>query len=108
MTSRSEQNTSSAADWAAAEEVAARVGANTRRLIALRDPAAIAWVLQVSREHTGVASLTYYELAVMLGHRGAKVTAAAYLDWNGLLREVGELQAAVTFAPRWPSITASS
>jgi hypothetical protein len=56
---------------------------------------AITWALQMSREHNGVASLSYYELAAMLGHRDAKVTTRAHHDWNALLREAEQLRAAV-------------
>jgi len=83
-------------DWQAATQAAQALGINTRRLVALHDTdAAITWTLQMSREHTGVAALSYYELAVMLGHQDGKVTAGATLAWHELLQAVGKLQATV-------------
>jgi hypothetical protein len=83
-------------DWWAVTQAAQGLGINTRRLVALRDAdRAITWALQMSREHNGAASLSYYELATMLGHRDAKVTTRADHDWNALLREAEQLRAAV-------------
>jgi hypothetical protein len=83
-------------DWEAAEQVADRLGMNTRRLVSLGDPdAAIEWALRMSREYTGIAALSYYELAVILGHREPKVTAGATLEWRELLRSVETLAATV-------------
>jgi hypothetical protein len=83
-------------DWWAVTQAAAGLGINTRRLVALREPdQAIEWALRMSREHGGVASLSYYELAVMLGYQDPKVTAGASLAWNELLLAVEKLQAAV-------------
>src|SRR5512132_2053868 len=83
-------------DWWAVTQAAQGLGINTRRLVALHDvDRAITWALQMSREHNGVASLSYYELATMLGYRDAKVTTRADHDWNALLREAEQLRAAV-------------
>jgi hypothetical protein len=83
-------------DWWAVTQAAQGLGINTRRLVALHDAeTAITWALRMSREHSGIAALSYFELAVMLGHRDAKVTAGASLEWNELLRAVEKLQAAV-------------
>jgi hypothetical protein len=88
--------TNTAPDWWAVTQAAQGLGINTRRLVALHDAdAAITWALRMSREHSGVAALSYYELAVMLGHRDPKVTASASLDWNELLRAVEKLDGAV-------------
>jgi hypothetical protein len=60
-------------DWKAAEAAAEKLGFNTRRLVGSRDAdAAIQWALRMSREHSGVASASYYDLAVMLGHESEK------------------------------------
>jgi hypothetical protein len=89
-------DTAESIDWWEVMQAAQGLGINTRRLIALHDvDGAIAWALQMSREHNGARSLSYYELAVMLGHRDAKVTTAAGRDWNELLRQVEQLRAAV-------------
>jgi hypothetical protein len=83
-------------DWWAVTQAAQGLGIQTRRLVALHDAdAAITWALRMSREHTGVASLSYYELAVMLGHHDAKVTAGASLEWHEMLQAVQTLAAAV-------------
>jgi hypothetical protein len=87
-------------DWWAVTQAAQGLGINTRRLVAQHDAdQAITWALQMSREHGGVASLSYYELAVMLGHRDGKVTAGASLEWNELLKAaekvVGSVRAKV-------------
>ena len=83
-------------DWWAVTQAAQGLGITTRRLVALHDPdAAITWALRMRSEHTGPAALSYYELAVMPGHRDAKVTAAASLDYAELLRAVETLHAAV-------------
>jgi hypothetical protein len=59
-------------DWDAAEAIAQRLGARTRRLVADRDPDAIfAWAMQMHREcsgdFNGPTAMTYYELAVLVG-----------------------------------------
>jgi hypothetical protein len=83
-------------DWWPVTQAAQGLGVNTRRLVALHDTdQAITWCLQMSREHVGVAALSYYELAVMLGHHDGKVTAAASLDWAELLKAVETVAAAV-------------
>src|SRR5262249_41482757 len=83
-------------DWWAVTQAAQLLGANTRRLVALQDTdEAIRWCLDMSRSHSGVASLSYFEVAVMLGHRDRKGTAGARLEWNDLLLAVEKLQAAV-------------
>jgi hypothetical protein len=89
-------DTTESIDWWAVTQAAQGLGSNTRRLVALHDvDRAITWVLQMSLEHNGARSLSYYELAVMLGHHDAKVTTAASRDWNELLRQVERLRAAV-------------
>jgi hypothetical protein len=93
---RTMTNNNTAPDWWAVTQAAQGLGVNTRRLVALHDTdAVITWALRMSREHTGVAALSYYELAVLAGHRDAKVTASARLDWNELLRSVEKLAGAV-------------
>lgn len=88
--------TASQIDWWAVTQAAQGLGVNTRRLVALHDTdRAIIWALQMSREHTGVASVSYYELAVMLGHRDTKVAAGASLDWNELLKAVEKVAGSV-------------
>jgi hypothetical protein len=83
-------------DWFAVTQAAQALGSGTRRLVASHDTdGAIAWCLQMSREHSGVTSLSYYELAVMLGHRDKKTRERAALEWNSLLREVEALAGAV-------------
>jgi hypothetical protein len=102
MTSRSKPPDAPETDWWAVAQAAQGLGINTRRLVALRDTdAAIDWCLQMRREHgllgqvDGVASLSYYEIAVMLGHRDKKLTETARLDWSNLLGEVEALAGAV-------------
>jgi hypothetical protein len=83
-------------DWAAVEQVATRLGINTRRLVLLGDPdAAIAWALQMSREWRGLAALSYYELAVMLGYREQEAATGATLEWRELIRSVETIAATV-------------
>lgn len=85
-----------APDWWAVTQAAQGLGINTRRLVALHDgDAAITWALRMNREHSGVAALSYLELAVMLGHSDPKVTVGASHEWNELLRAVEKLAAAV-------------
>jgi hypothetical protein len=89
-------NKTSSPDWWAASQVAQTLGSATRRLVALQDTdATIDWALRMSREHSGAAALSYFELAVLCGHSDPKVTAGARLEWNDLLRAVEKLQAAV-------------
>jgi hypothetical protein len=93
---RNTMTTESQIDWWAVTQAAQGLGINTRRLVALHDTdRAITWALQMSREHSGVASLSYYELAVMLGHRDTKVAAGASLDWNELLKAVEKVSGSV-------------
>jgi hypothetical protein len=88
--------TSTKIDWEAADQAAQSLGLITRQHVADRDPeVAIAWALQMSREHAGITSLSFYELAVMLGHRDPKVVAGAPLEWRQLLRSVEEIAATV-------------
>jgi hypothetical protein len=55
-------------DWKAADQVAARCGARTRALTSDRDLDELRpWALRMSREHSGPAAATYYELAVLVG-----------------------------------------
>jgi hypothetical protein len=59
--------TATTIDWAVVDYVAARLGAHTRRLVAERDPDAVfRWVERMSREHSGPASATYFELAMLV------------------------------------------
>lgn len=88
--------TTSTIDWAAAETVAEGLGLRTRSLVATEDAGpAMQWALQMSREHSSVLALSYYELAVTLGHRDPKAAARASLDWNELLQSVEEIAEAV-------------
>jgi hypothetical protein len=96
MASRPEPTDTLEPDWFAVTQAAQALGSGTRRLVALHDTeTAIAWCLQMSREHSGVTALSYYELAVMLGHRDKKTRERAALEWNSLLREVEALAGAV-------------
>jgi hypothetical protein len=97
MTERSStMTTDSRTDWWAVTQAAQGLGINTRRLVALRNTdEAREWALQMSREQQGVISLSYYELAAMLGHREPEIEAAAGRDWNELLRAAEKLAAAV-------------
>lgn len=62
-------------DWAGADEIAARLGARTRRLVADRDAeAVIEWARRMGREHSGPAANTYVELAVLLEPRKEEST----------------------------------
>src|SRR5262245_1534658 len=55
-------------DWEAAHLVAQHLGAHTRNLVAVRDPEpAIEWALQQGVMDHGTRSISYYELAVILG-----------------------------------------
>jgi hypothetical protein len=55
-------------DWAAVEAIAVRLGVHTRRLVASRDVDAIeAWARRLHQEHSGPASITYLELATLVG-----------------------------------------
>ncbi len=81
-----------APDWWAVTQAAQGLGINTRRLVATQDgDRALEWALRMSHEHSGVTALSYFELAVMLGHRDPKVTAGARLEWSDLLRAVEKL-----------------
>ena len=60
-------------DWEAAEAVAERLGAMTRKLVAERDvDAAKDWALRMARENdygmNALRSMSYHELSVLLGH----------------------------------------
>lgn len=88
-----------AIDWEACWNLASRLGAHTRALIVQRDyDGARAWALQMVRSQDGALSaertLTYYELAVLLGHEQASVDVQAQLDWDALVGEVVKLKAA--------------
>jgi hypothetical protein len=59
--------TTTTIDWVAVDEIAARLGARTRRLVADRDRDAVnEWGRRMAREHQGPAANTYLELAVLL------------------------------------------
>jgi signal transduction histidine kinase len=94
--------TTEAIDWEACWSLASRLGAHTRTLLVERDyDAARAWALQMAGAYgqaspaNGVRAVSYYELAVLLGHREPEIDAAASLDWNELLPAVEKLAAAV-------------
>ena len=90
MASRSEQPT---IDWNAAETVAERLGIRTRSLVAAGDAdQAMGWALQMSHEHSGVAAVSYFELAVMLGYRDPE---ASLDDWSDLLQSVHKIAGVV-------------
>lgn len=85
-------------DWEAAVAVAEQLGARTRMLVASKDAdAAREWAIRMASDNSGTErrSLTYLELAVMLGHGRDEVREQARLDWNSLLAEVVRLKAAV-------------
>lgn len=87
-------------DWATADAVAAGLGLMTRKVVAEGDAeAAQRWCLMMTRTHTGegnaLRSLSYFELAVVLGHREPKIDAAAGLKWGELVVATQRLAAAV-------------
>jgi hypothetical protein len=87
-------------DWEAAEEIAERLGANTRRLVAGRHvEAAQEWSLRMARDNTETRdpqrSLSYFELAVVLGHREPAVKDGAGREWRELEQEVQRLAGAI-------------
>jgi hypothetical protein len=87
-------------DWPAAAGIAERLGVHTRRLVAERNVETTRdWCLRMARENTGegtaLRSISYYELAVLLGHRGPTVDDLAGRDWSDLLLATQELSASV-------------
>jgi hypothetical protein len=92
--------TTTTIDWPAADATAANLGLRTRQIVAERNAEAVkAWCLRMASEHGGGAnalrSLSYFELAVLTGHREPEVTAGATLEWRDLLRSVETLAATV-------------
>jgi hypothetical protein len=89
-------------DWEACWSLAAQLGARTRTLIVERDyEGAREWALQMASAHgsaspaNGARALSYFELAVLLGHRANEVREDARLDWEGLLAKASTLQRSV-------------
>jgi hypothetical protein len=83
-------------DWTAAANVADALGRHTLHLVARRDlEQAREWALQMSTQNVGVRSISYYELAVLLGHDEKAIQDHARQEWNQLLRQVKALQATV-------------
>jgi hypothetical protein len=90
-------------DWHAAAKAAESLGARTRELVlegmfANNAEALKAWCLQQSSAHVGggnaVRSLSYFELAVIAGHRPNELVAELRKPWIELLREAEKLTAA--------------
>ena len=88
-------------DWEKCWAAATSLGAITRQLIVDREyDAARAWALQMASAHgqaspvNGQRALSYYELAVLLGHESKDVDGRAQLEWEALLGEVAKLKAA--------------
>ena len=89
-------------DWEACWSLATQLGARTRTMIVERDyEGAREWALQMASAHgqagaaNGTRAISYFELAVLLGHREPEIEAAASLDWNELLPAVEKLAGAV-------------
>ena len=87
-------------DWEAAAKVAESLGARTRELVREGNAEALkAWCLQQASAHVGdanaVRSLSYFELAVVAGHRPARLVAELRKPWVELLREAEKLTAAI-------------
>jgi hypothetical protein len=91
-------------DWQAAVKAAESLGARTRELVlkamfANNAEALKQWCLQQASAHVGdgnaVRSLSYFELAVIAGHRPERLVAELRKPWVELLQEVEKLRAAV-------------
>jgi hypothetical protein len=91
-------------DWQAAAKAAESLGARTRELVlegmfADNAEALEEWCLQQANAHVGagnaVRSLSYFELAVIAGHRPDGLVAELRKPWVELLREAEKLTAAV-------------
>jgi hypothetical protein len=90
----------SAIDWAAADKVAAQLGAHTRGLVAGGDAdVAREWALRMSRVHVGegnvLRALSYLELAVLTGHREKEADDLARREWGELAQMALDLAATV-------------
>lgn len=89
-------STTETIDWDAAKAVTRRLGAHTRRLVAERDiEQAREWARMLSLQNIGVRSISYYELAVILGHRSPMIDDASRRDWRELVQATEDLAAAV-------------
>jgi hypothetical protein len=91
-------------DWQAATKAAESLGARTRELVlegmfAGNAEALKEWCLQQANAHVGagnaVRSLSYFELAVVVGHRPDGLVAELRKPWVELLREAEKLTAAI-------------
>jgi hypothetical protein len=83
-------------DWVAADAVARQLGAHTRHLVAAGDSGpAIAWALQQSGANAGPRAVSYYELAMLLGHQRPQVEENARRDWHVLMERTQRLAATV-------------
>jgi hypothetical protein len=95
-------DTNDAIDWEACWSLATQLGARTRMLIVERDyEGAREWALQMASAHSnaspanGTRAISYFELAVLLGHRANEIQEDARLDWDALLAKVSALQRSV-------------
>jgi hypothetical protein len=89
-------------DWEKCWQLATQLGAHTRALIVEHDyEGAREWALQmISQQGDGSPvnsqrALSYFELAVLLGHRANEVQEEARLDWDALLVKASTLQRSV-------------
>ena len=87
-----------AVDWEAAEIVAGALGRMARDRVQRRDAGTVRdWSLQMARAHTGegnaLRSMSYFELAVIAGHRPREVEEGR--EWRELLQEAQALAALV-------------
>jgi hypothetical protein len=89
-------------DWEKCWAAATQLGAITRQLIVDREyDTAREWALRMASAHgqaspaNGQRALSYYELAILLGHEIDDVDGRAQLEWEALLGEVAKLKAAV-------------
>jgi hypothetical protein len=87
-------------DWKAAADVAAGLGRRTLLLVADRDADGLqAWCLQMASVRGGesdtLRSLSYSELAVLLGHGAQVIEDDARLEWAELLQRTQQLAAVV-------------
>jgi len=89
-----------AVDWDAAAAVAAGLGRRTLLLVAERDADATReWCLQMRTANTGegnaLRSMSYFELAVLTGHRTPAARTSGDRKWRELLEAVQQLAATV-------------
>jgi TPR repeat protein len=94
--------TETTVDWEKCWAAATQLGAITRQLIVDREyDTAREWALRMASAHgqgspaNGQRALSYYELAVLLGHENKDVDGRAQLDWEALLGEAAKLKVAV-------------